>query len=98
MIALIGEEAAKRTIYNFERELYSLSSKSNLGQDKDPMSLSLSAITVYNRVSQCSSVLCEISPTLCKDSFLKIFKDNVHITFTSTKSSIQVTAESLVKN
>ena len=89
------EEAAKRTLDDSERELYSFTSKTELSQDKDPMSLSLSAITVYNRVSQCSSILCDISPTLCEDSFLQSLKDNVHIAFTSTKASTKATAESL---
>ena len=40
-------------------------------------SLYLAATTVYYRNSQCSSILSEISPTLCEDSFLNLLTSNV---------------------
>ena len=43
------------------------------------------AHTVYERHSQCASILSEISPTLCDDSFLSMIFSNVQVAFTSTK-------------
>ena len=56
------------------------------------------AHTVYERRSQCASVLSEISPTLCEDSFLSLLKSNVQLTATSTKKVAGTTAEKLVQN
>ena len=61
-------------------------------------SLQQAANTVYERHSQCSGVFTEISPTLCDDTFLSLLKDNVQITFSSTKRSKLSTGELLVKN
>ena len=61
-------------------------------------SLSSPAYTVYNRISQCSSVLLDISPTLCPDSFLGMLQSNVQIAYTSTKDITKSVTETLVRN
>ena len=74
-----------------DRELHSVQS--------DVASLTSSpAYTVYNRISQCSSVLLEISPTLCVNSFLGMLQSNVQIAYASTKDSTKSAAETLVQN
>ena len=54
------------------------------------------AHTVYERSSQCASVLSEISPTLCEDSFLALLESNVQLAATSTKKVARTTTEKLV--
>ena len=61
-------------------------------------SLHLAATTVYYRNSQCSSILSEISPTLCEDSFLNLLTSNVIVAASSTKNSTESMAQSLVRN
>ena len=61
-------------------------------------SLQQAANTVYERHSQCSGVLTEISPTLCDDTFLSLLKGNVQITFSSTNGSTLSAAQLLVRN
>jgi len=54
--------------------------------------------TVYARSSECSSVLSEISPTLCDDSFLSLLQSNVQVSFNSTKGSSEKAINQLVQN
>ena len=56
------------------------------------------AYTVYRRSSQCASVMSEISPTLCQDSFLSLLKYNVQLAVTSTKKMATTTPEKLLQN
>ena len=43
------------------------------------------ATTASDRISQCLSILLEISQTLCENSFLGLLQSNRQIAFTSTK-------------
>ena len=61
-------------------------------------SMAQAAHTVYERNSQCASVLSEISPTLCDDSFLSMLQSNVQVAFTSTKGNSESAINQLVKN
>ena len=56
------------------------------------------AHTVYERHSQCASILSEISPSLCDDSFLSMLKSNVQVAFSSTKNNSQSTVNTLARN
>ena len=56
------------------------------------------AHTVYERHSQCTSVLSEISPTLCNVSFLGMLQSNVMVAFSSTKGSSDFTIHKLAQN
>ena len=53
---------------------------------------------VYERHSQCSSVLSDISPTLCADSFLTLLKSNVQVAATSTRNKLDADTNQLVRN
>ena len=61
-------------------------------------SLYEAAHTAYKRNSQCASILSEISPTLCDDSFLSMLKSNVQVAFSSTKGSSESTVNKLAQN
>ena len=56
------------------------------------------ATTVYERHSQCSAVLSDISPTLCEDSFLTLLKSNVQVAATSTRNNLDAATNQLVRN
>ena len=53
---------------------------------------------VYERHSQCSAVLSDISPTLCADSFLTLLKSNVQVAATSTRNNLDAATNQLVRN
>ena len=55
-----------------------------------------STSTVYERHSQCSAVLSDISPTLCEDSFLTLLKSNVQVTATGTRDNLDAPTNQLV--
>ena len=61
-------------------------------------STAFNAHTVYARHSQCASVLSEISPTLCEDSFLSLLQSNVQVAFSSTKGNDESLINQLVNN
>ena len=54
--------------------------------------------TVYERHSQRASVLSEISPTLCDDSFLIMLQSKVQVTLSSTNGYGKLVIDQLVKN
>ena len=56
------------------------------------------AHTVYERHSQCASVLSEISLTLCDDNFLSLIQSNVQMAFNSTKDSGESAVTKLAQN
>ena len=61
-------------------------------------SMAFNAHTVYERHTQCASVLSEISPTLCDDSFLSLLQSNVQVAFSSTKGNDESLINQLVNN
>ena len=81
------EKVAQERLDMDETRLSSLMSLSNLDSIRGerghsaPSTLNTSmqqaTNTVYERHSQCSGVLTEISPTLCDDTFLSLLKGNV---------------------
>ena len=68
--------------------------------EKKPNSITMhkSTSTVYERHSQCSAVLSDISPTLCEDIFLTLLKSNVQVAATNTRNNLNAATNQLVKN
>ena len=61
-------------------------------------SMAHAAHTVYERHSQCASVLSEISPLLNDDTFLSMLQSNVQVAVSSTKGGDESLIRQLVNN